>query len=591
MMKIQKKSLLTTLALGALLSAPVFAQDVQTGLKDLESERFAKAEQTFTQLANSSPTADNQYYLGYYYLRTNQLDKAQAAFEKGAAADPKGQLNNVGLGAVALAKGDRGGAKAKIDAAVAATKGKNADVLFRAGEAYTLNEKTNDPAEALKLLDMAAKLDKKGGGSADLKMAQGDAYFIKNDGGTAVSRYEDALMASPNLAEANYKIGRLYLRGKNYKLAQEFFNKAIENDPEFALTYRSLADAFAGSRAYKRAAENMEKYVIKSNTTDPEYLTTVAKYYFLANDYLKATSYLDQLKGKVNDPVLDRMYGWAYTALGKNDQAVESLNKFIAAAPKKVIYDDYKYLGRAYGQLGTPEADSLAIINLEKAAPEDTVDNLYREIAKKYNDSKRYDRSFGYYKKAVATGKPLNNDYLNMGLAAYNYGNQIGRSIMKEDTAGAKQVRKQWFLRADSSYAKLSEITPAYSAAYYYRGVSNYYAYPAVEALSNRAFVPHLEKFVEMAPQDIAADASKAPQFNRLLVASYNLLVADAVIRKDDVKAKEYANKILAIDPNDKRAKEFLEGPKAAQPAPAATTPAPATKPAPKAPVKKGSAK
>ncbi|MCY7359937.1 MAG: tetratricopeptide repeat protein [Rudanella sp.] len=583
-MKIQKKSLTTFLALGAMMSAPVFAQDVQTGLKDLESERFAKAEQTFTQLANSSPTADNQYYLGYYYLRTNQLDKAKAAFEKGAAADPKGQLNNVGLGAVALAQGDRAGAKAKIDAAVNATKSKNMDILFRAGEAYTLDEKTNDPAEAIRLLDLASKLDKKNS-NADIKMAMGDAYFIKNDGGTAVSRYEDALAASPSLAEANYKIGRLYLRGKNYPLAQTFFNKAIEADPEFALTYRSLADALAGSRAYKGAANNMEKYVQKSGTTDPDYLTTVAKYYFLANDYLKATSYLDQLQGKVKDPVLDRMYGWAYTALGKNEQAVQALNKFIAAAPQKVIYDDYKYLGRAYGHLGTPEADSLAIINLEKAAPEDTTENLYREIAKKYNDGKRYDRAFDYYTKTIGTGKPLNNDYLNMGLAAYNYGFRIGRDVMKEDTAGAKQLRKQWFLRADSAYAKLAEITPAYSPAYYYRGTSNYYAYPSAEALSNRAFVPYLEKFVELGPQDITADSSKAPQFNRLLMQSYSLLAADAVTQKNDAKAKDYATKMLAIDPNDARAKAFLEEPK---PAPATK---PAAKPAPKAPVKKGSAK
>jgi len=81
MMKMHKKSLLTALVIGAVtFTAPVFAQDVQSGLKDLESERLAKAEQTFTQLATSAPTADNQFYLGYYYLRTNQPDKAKAAF-------------------------------------------------------------------------------------------------------------------------------------------------------------------------------------------------------------------------------------------------------------------------------------------------------------------------------------------------------------------------------------------------------------------------------------------------------------------------------------------------------------------------------
>ena len=71
-------------------------------------------------------------------------------------------------------------------------------------------------------------------------MLMGDAYFLKNDGGNAITKYENALAINPNLAEANYKIGRLYLRGKNYTKAQEFFKLAIQNDPEFAPTYRAI---------------------------------------------------------------------------------------------------------------------------------------------------------------------------------------------------------------------------------------------------------------------------------------------------------------------------------------------------------------
>lgn len=100
----QRKSLLTILFMGATLSTPLVAQDLQTALKDVEAERFTKAGQTLTQLASSSPSAENQFYLGYYYLRSGQIDQAKAAFEKGAAADAKNQLNNVGLAGVALAK-------------------------------------------------------------------------------------------------------------------------------------------------------------------------------------------------------------------------------------------------------------------------------------------------------------------------------------------------------------------------------------------------------------------------------------------------------------------------------------------------------
>ena len=80
----QKQSLLTILFVGATLTAPLVAQDLQTALKDVEAERYTKAGQTLTQLATSAPTADNQFYLGYYYLKSGQPDKAKAAFEKGA---------------------------------------------------------------------------------------------------------------------------------------------------------------------------------------------------------------------------------------------------------------------------------------------------------------------------------------------------------------------------------------------------------------------------------------------------------------------------------------------------------------------------
>ena len=313
----RKQSLLTILFVGVTMTAPLVAQDLATALKDVEAERYAKAEQTLTQLATSSPSADNQFYLGYYYLKSGQPDKAKAAFEKGAAADPKDQLNNVGLAGVALMKKDRSTAKTLIDEAVAKTKGKNQDVLIRAAEMYTLSEQTNDPAEALRLLTIADEKDKKNE-NPEIEMTMGDAYFLKNDGGNAITKYENAMAIKPNLAEANYKIGRLYLRGKNYTKAQEYFNKAIETDPQFSPTYLALADALANSRAYKGASTNYEKYVQTSGTTDPEQLLDIARYKFLAQDYEGAISYLDQLKGKVNNPIIDRMYGWANTALGKN---------------------------------------------------------------------------------------------------------------------------------------------------------------------------------------------------------------------------------------------------------------------------------
>lgn len=588
MMNNQKKSLLTILFAGASVAAPVLAQDVQTALKDIDAERFTKAGQSLTQLASSAPSADNQFYLGYYYLKTGQADQAKAAFEKGAAADAKNQLNNIGLAGVALMKKDRATAKTLIDNAIGQTKSKNQDVLIRGAEMYTLSEQTNDPAEALRLLTIADEKDKKNE-RADIEMTMGDAYFLKNDGGNAITKYENALVISPSLAEANYKIGRLFLRGKNYVKAQELFKLAIQNDAEFAPTYRAYADALANSRAYKSAAQNYELYVQKSGTTDPEQLLDIARYKFLAEDYQGAITYLDQLKGKINNPIIDRMYGWANTALGKNPEAVESLTRFISTAPQKVMSDDYKYLGRAYGQLKTPQGDSLSIVNLEKAAPEDTMQNLYREIAQKYYEMKRYDKAATYYAQTIKKDKkPLNSDYLFNGMSNYQYGFRVGRDSLNPvtDTAQIRLMKRQYFLRADSAFAQMAQGSEAigkpYPSAYYYRGQSNYYAYPSAVSLSTGAAVPYYEKFIEMASAETDTTVKKTYQKN--LVTSYKFLASYNLAKKDDAKAKEYFNKVLEIDPNDADVLKALN--------PVKATTKPAAKPAAtKTPAKKTASK
>ena len=581
-MNYKKQSLLTILFTGATMTTLV-AQDIQTAMKDIEAERFNKAEKTLTQLASSSPTAENDFYLGYSYLRSGQLDKAKATFEKGVQADGKNQLNNVGLAGIALEKKDRATAKSLIDNAVAQTKGKDVGVLVRAGEMYTISDQANDPAEALRLLTMAQERDKKGEQKDEIEMLMGDAYFLKNDGGNAITKYENALAAKPNLAEANYKIGRLYLRGKNYTKAQEFFKLAIQNDPEFSPTYRAYADALANSRAYKSAAQNYELFVQKSGTTDPELLLDVARYKFLAEDYQGAIAYLDQLKGKINNPIIDRMYGWANTALGKNQEAVEALNRFISTAPQKVIYDDYKYLGRAQGQLGTPEGDSLSIVNLEKAASQDTTENLYREIGERFYKNKRYDKAVTYYAKAITNDKkPQNNDYLWLGLASYQYAPRVGRdsSVAVMDTAQIRQVKQQYYLKSDSAFAQMAQKIEAdgkkYPLAYYYRAGANYYAYTNDKEKAASMAAPLYEKFIEQA---VSPDSTDKTDYKKYLITSYKALAGFSILKKDDNKAKEYFDKVLALDPNDESVKKAMEGPKAA---PAPTRAAPKAAPAKK---------
>ncbi|WP_266362844.1 tetratricopeptide repeat protein [Tellurirhabdus rosea] len=579
-----KKALLTTVVAGMFGTFQAVAQDAQSGVKDLEAGRYNKAIQTFNSLASSAPSADNYYYLGLANLKAGNVDAAKQAFDKGAAADGKNQMNNIGLAMVALAKKDAATAKNLINGALSATKNKNQDVLLRAGEAYTMFEEAADPAEAIRILDIADKLDKKNQ-NAEIEMALGDAYMVKNDGGNAVSKYENALMISPNSAEANYKIGKIFLRGKNYPKAQEYYEKAIAADPEFAPTYEDLAEAFFGSRAYKTAARNMDTYIQKSQTTDVDKLLRSAQFDFLAGDNMRAIQKLDALKGKVNNPVINRIYGWAYNNMGKYNEAIQSLTTFIQEAPNKVIGDDYKFLGRAYGQQGTPEGDSLQIVYLEKAAPQDSTENLYREIGKTYFNQKKFDKAAVAYQQAIQydTAKATSNDYFQLGYSNYFVMNKLLRdmSTAGADTTALNQQKQQYYQGADMAFAKVNQISKDWAPGYYWRAQTNYFAYPREQALNTGVAVPHYEKYLEVANTEIAADAAKKEQYKKNMMTAYKFLAQYYTSKNDAVKARDYLQKASELDPADVDVQNALN-PKAAKPAAPAAKPAAPKKPAAK---------
>ena len=64
------KKILRSLSVAAIavlaLSFQTMAQTVQDGLKNLDAERYSTAETIFKQLAATTPTAENYFYLGYF---------------------------------------------------------------------------------------------------------------------------------------------------------------------------------------------------------------------------------------------------------------------------------------------------------------------------------------------------------------------------------------------------------------------------------------------------------------------------------------------------------------------------------------------
>ena len=570
------------LAFSVLAFISVQAQTIQDGLSLIHTERYNEAGALFKKLAQGTPSADNQYYLGYYYLKTNKLDSAQMAFEKGVQLDEKSYLNQVGLGTVALGKGDRAKAKELFDVAEKKNK-KSAETLYRIGEAYTLFEKNSDPAEAIRLLDEAVKRDKN---LADAYIAKGDALMLRNEGGAAVTAYEYALTAKPNYAVAHNRIGQIYLRGKNYNLALENYKKAIEADPNFAPAYKDLAELYFLGQKYKQAADNFDLFMQKSGSTDPELELRATQFAFVADDYVKALQLLEKVKSKSSNPMIKRMYGWSYFKTNEPDKAIENLNEFIKVAPEKIVGDDYKYLGRSYNLKAVADGkpyDSTGVVYILKGADLDTnkadAAATYKEVASLVYGAKDYDRAIEAYTKGIAldtAAKSLINDYYYLGLS---YFQKASRTIAEgADSVQILQAKRALNMKADSIFAIVTVKSPEWPYAYYWRGVSLYNAYDRQENIDKGISAPHYAKFAELAEKDTTDQA----KYKNFLKVVYNYLgFYNMTTVKDEAKAKDYWTKLLAIDPENANAKEAL-GLAVAPAAQPAATKAPATAPKPK---------
>ena len=574
-MNTQLKNIVATLAFSLFSLSFAFSQTPQEGFGYLNSERPEKAKEVFTKLAESSPTADSYYNLGYYYVRTNQLDEAQKAFEKGLAVDDKSYLNQVGLATVAMGKGDMAKAKEMIEFAEKKTRGKDANVLFRAGEAYTLFDKHSDPAEAIRLLDEAVKKDNK---LADAYIVKGDVLSKRNEGGPAVTAYEYALMARPNDPVANNRIGQIYLRGKSYNQALDYYKKAIDADPEFAPAYRDLAELYYLAQQYKRAAENYDLYIQKSGTKDPRTVLRAAQFAFAADDYARSLELLETIKGKLDDTILKRMYGWAYYKTNNMEESIKNLEEFIKAypnekdeegKPKQLVPDDYKYLGRAYNKMATDkEYTPQGIEYLMKGAEMDTstaeAATTFKEIANIYYKDKDYLKAATAYEKGINldTAKATTNDYFQQGLSY----SQAAAAITPPDSAALKagatytsadslkivEDKRMLYTQADSAFAKVTKLTPDWPYAYYWRGSSIYNA-NRQESIDKGTSAPYYEKFAELAEKDPAGN------FKSYLKVVYGYLAyyyQTAV--KDEAKAKVYWEKLLSVDPDNTTAKQAL---------------------------------
>lgn len=500
-----------------------------------ELDQPKKALDALTKAATTYPSSPEVFYeLGKAQLKAGKRSEARASFDKGIAAaskDKEGEaLNLAGKGMLNMMENNAQKAKIDFDNALSLTKSKNAKVLMAVAEGYLVDKKM--AGEAINLLTKAKSVDKE---NAAVMVMLGDAYLAENpaDGGRVVSAYESAAMLDPKNARSHYKTGLIYLRSRNFDAATEAFQKAISIDPNYTLAYKEQGELFYQLKRGPEAVKAYEKFLSLTETPE-KYQSRMAFYYLAAENFQKANELFDQLMAKDSSTA----YIYRYAAITKfqlkNYPSAETTfdNYFKIAKPEAVEAVDYSYAGKvALAQ----EKDSVASEYFKKSLEKDPKQpELYQLLADSYYGQKKFPEAIEAFENLFEYKKASSADYYTLGRAYYF---------------------NEQFDKADSAFATLTELQPTMTVGPFWQARSK----AAQDSTSENGLAkPYYEKLVEKAL--VTPDKAKTE-----LVESYMYLGYYNYLKGQTSSAKQFYQKVLAIDPSNEKAKVAINALTAAQ--------------------------
>jgi len=244
----------------------------------------------------------------------------------------------------------------------------------------------------------------------------------------------------------------------------------------------------------------------------------------------------------------NRIVFYNYTDKKDYPQALEYADRlFNKSDSAHFIAEDYTYYGTALQGAGRYD-DAIAAftqaldMNKDNKVQTGIINKNLSELYLKKGD---YDNAVAYLTKSIdAKEKKTMEDYDNLGTL---YADIAASKIKAGDTAGANEAFKQ----ADGVFVKMIEEFPNF------KNYGNY-----MRAQVNANLDPDSKKglalpFYEELANSLESKADRAASETQMLKQAYfYLMVYQFNVKKDKVNAKNYAAKLLQIDPENEAAKQ-----------------------------------
>ena len=408
---------------------------------------------------------------------------------------------------------------------------KNAVALAGLGRAYL---DIKDTLNTKKYADMAIKVGKT---AAAGYLLQGDLAAFNNDGGEAAMWYETAINQDPKNPTGYIKYARVYQK-VDAAGAEEKLRQLVTIDPSYPVD-AEIAHMYYANNKFAKALENYQK-VDKSKLDDSKLLEYSMAALLLGKPDVSVAISEHGAMQKPRSAGFNRITFYNYTDLKDYDKALKYADAlFHNCDSAKFTSRDYLYLGHAYKGAGKVNE---AIENFNKSYELDnTQSDVLKLISDTYLEGKEYDKAVDYLTQFL--GKQENKKVSDFTSLAKIY------MTMAEDPARKAEALG----KADKVYADLATTFPNNEDyATYQRALIHHNMNPDVKHGEAK---PYYEKYAQML--ESRTDHSKAE--NNSLAVAYNYLCVYYIQNDKVAEAKEFAAKLLQIQPENPTAKQIME--------------------------------
>lgn len=584
-MKMIRRAAGLGLAIAFIASGASYAQSLKDAQVAIDAEQYAKAKSILKNLVQNKPKdAENYFYLGDIYLVTDYPDSAKTFFQQGLEADPKLNLNKVGLGAVALTQNNTAEAEKLFTEATEKAKKKDYLENLYVGRAYmNSNLEKPDYKKALTYLEKAKAANQK---DASIPSSLGDAYFGLGDASNAYTNFRDAYDLDNTFTRARVQMAIISKQARAFPEAVQDLTKITQEHPEYAPAYRELAETYNAYAQFatktedydSRIQEGMKFYKQYMDLTDYSLDSRMryADFMIKAKDYKNLEEQANEMAkvDKVNPRIL-RYLGYAAYENGNYPSSQKALTDFLSKVEEaRIIPDDYYFLGLSEIRVAADSVSSTTdttllaqgVANLSKAVTKDTTWKLAEQLsgeAKKTFDAKNFALAGALFKAAAQApkSKTYNYDLFYWGFSQY-YNYALGLS---KEPKPSKAILND----AVSAFDKVNEVAPDMAEAYLFKAKS--YSLIDDDPQNPQGLaVPHYQKYLEVIG---AKEPDVIQKAGRSRAEAHNVIAADLVNKEKYEEARQHLQQALEAEPGNSYATTTLEQLKPAATGAGATAP------------------